>query len=234
MDLAPEGASLMEKFDLNQVEGDEDRDGGKPFVGLRLARVNHNCQSNAAHVYDEVARVIVLYALRDIEPNEEICITYTNFANLSPKRPNAVHSSEKEFKLIQLTLQDSWGVTCPDDCYCKDIEARKLVLEGRRLFVELHSWFSRGVTEKSLVVGEKILEIQRQLNVSWFKRGLMYNDLFTIAVMNKKTLHRAEGYIRAALDIFRNVCPYSKITEKCERRLKHPELEANYLKMEWN
>ena len=65
-DLGPEGSPLELKFTCNSL----------PTVAVRIARVNHSCQPNADTIYDETARVTVLFAIKDIQPGEEIFIRY--------------------------------------------------------------------------------------------------------------------------------------------------------------
>ena len=82
-DLEPKGGSLQDKFNLNEWPSAWPcRDNGKSYVGLRISRVNHNCRPNAARIYDEVARVEILYALQDIPPGEEICYSYYIFPHI--------------------------------------------------------------------------------------------------------------------------------------------------------
>jgi len=80
MNLEPKGASLQAKFELNQLIGHPSRDGGKNFVGLRISRMNHDCRPNAGYSYDETARAEIVFAQRDIQPGEEICISYFTYA----------------------------------------------------------------------------------------------------------------------------------------------------------
>jgi len=104
--LEPKGASLESKFQLNSVAGDEDRDGGKDIVGLRISRVNHDCRSNAARIYDDGARVDVLFALRDIQPGEEVCVNYCSFARMDLSRPTArLRPPEMEFSVYAQSLK---------------------------------------------------------------------------------------------------------------------------------
>ena len=54
-------------------------------VALRNARVNHACQPNASTIFDETARVAILFAQKDIQPGEEITICYySGFFSLLP------------------------------------------------------------------------------------------------------------------------------------------------------
>jgi len=70
-DLGPEGEALEEKFSSNTLVG-----GRMKGVALRIARVNHACQPNVSYICDEMTRVAVLYALKDIQPGEELTSCY--------------------------------------------------------------------------------------------------------------------------------------------------------------
>ena len=234
VDLAPEGAPLEVKFQINSMTGDPARDGGKSYVGLRVARINHDCRPNAGYIYDATARVEVIFAQREIQPGEEICISYCSFASLNLERPMASKKGpEAEFEAIQRTLFNTWGIVCPSNCFCKDPTARKLVLEGRRIKDEVDDLAGRGWIEKALLTASKLLEIQRRLNISWLCRASTEFYCFQIALRLRKTLGRAEQYIRAVREMYWVICPYSVYTtRRYEKLLAHPELDPNYLIME--
>lgn len=224
---------MEDKFKLNSVMGDEDRDGGKAMVGLRMSRVNHSCRPNASRAYDEAARVNILFALKDIQKDEEICVTYCNFARIDPERPTAGMSpQEQEFDATQESLKFNWGITCPDDCYCKDPAVRKLVLEGRKLDFLMENWAVIGETEASLMAGEKLLDILRELNISWIHWAAIEFDLFRIALMKRKTFAKACNYIRAVANVYRIITPYSKYTRNYEKLAVEPKEDGHYLMMD--
>ncbi len=159
MDLEPKNGSLDDKFRLNAFNGSSSREDGKHYVGVRLSRLNHSCHPNADHVYDDVACVAILFAQRDIQPGEEICIDYTYFRALEPSRPTAKLDSKEEFKLIQSNLLDKFGIICPDDCFCKNSESKKLIVKGRKLHEEVLLLASKVMLEDALIAGEKLLEV---------------------------------------------------------------------------
>ena len=228
--MAPEGASLFVKFRTNCISGNLERDNGKDIVGLRTSRLNHNCRPNAGCVYDETAHVEIVFAQRDIQPGEEICITYFNFASLDSVRPTAKMEPEAEFRYVQDMLLKKWGIVCPDDCYCKCQKTRELILEGRRICAKIEPMAGRAQTEDALAWGEKHLDILRHLNLSWTELADAHYILFQVALTRRKTLPIADRHIRKAHDIFKTIYPYSEShTKKCERLLKNPEKNANYL-----
>jgi len=223
---------LEVKFEINSVQGDEHRDGGKNYVGLRLSRANHHCRPNADYVYDETARVVVLFAQKDILPGDEICISYISFADFALDRETVdLSTPEEEFKSVQDYLAANWGISCPKDCFCKDINSRKLVIKGRRIHKEMSLLVGQKQTEEALEFGDKFLNIQRLLDVSWLKRVETEYHCFQIALMRQETLCRAKEYLSNVFRFYKANCPYSLFTKTCENLLKHPETDRNYLIM---
>ncbi len=203
------------------------------MVGLRSSRINHSCRPNASRAYDEAARVNIIFALKDIQEGEEISMTYNNFARLDSERPTAGMSPpEKEFDAVQESLKFNWGITCSCDCYCKDPAVRKLVLEGRKLDWLIEYRGMKGETEAALANGEKLLDIFRELNISWIHRASIEFDLFRIALMKRKTLPMADKYIQAVVEAYRIMTPYSKYTKNYEKLMEDPEEDGHYLRME--
>ncbi len=108
-------------------------------VALRIARVYHACQPNAGTIYDETARVAILFAQRDIQPGEEISICYYSaFFSLLPGAHvfgmNPEWNIEQEFDFVknQAIYSIGWNA-CPSDSSCYDPVIRALVQEGRQL-----------------------------------------------------------------------------------------------------
>jgi len=201
-------------------------------VALRIARANHSCGYNAAHVNDEVAKVEILYAVRDIQPEEEICIYYISHANLKSELSDGRGGLDNEFQCVEQTLRNKWGIICPADCFCKDPAGRSLTNDAQKLAMEMQAMGQRGHTEQALKAGEKLLVIQKRLNGPWVFRALTNFNLFEIAVMQKKTLPRANGYIQAAVDIFKTIIPYSNSTTRMVAMMNNPKMDPNYLIME--
>ena len=134
----------------------------------------------------------------------------------------------------RLKLKTHWGIACPSDCFCKDADARKMVLEGRRLsdLAALMSRLQSGWAEGALNAGENRLDIQRRLNMSWSDLAKFECELYHISLMQKKTLPKAARFVKDVLRIYKTISPYSKLIEKYEKLLKHPESDEYYLNME--
>lgn len=121
MALEPKGASLQEKFRFNQVSCGENQ--GTVFC-LRLSRVNHSCDPNAAHWYDATYGVKVLSAVRDIEEGEEICFSYIGFNDVG---------CDMTAEMSRWFLEGKWGIKCPESCLCRNNNALERIREAREL-----------------------------------------------------------------------------------------------------
>jgi len=239
-DLEPEGGSLLQKFSGNYLLG-ANRE-GLFNVALRIARVNHACQPNAAVIYDETARVAVLFAQKDIHPGQEICMCYyTPFFSLLPIPSSNMYPGmnpewniEEELNFIKDEALSTYGITCPADCSCNDPIIWNLVQEGRQLHKTIKTLANQlEMTEEVLAAGDKLLDIHRRLNVSWIYRGFTEHILFLQAIRESVTLPRAKEYIRSAVELFRNICPYSeKLTKTYEKLMEHPEAHPNFMMMD--
>lgn len=109
------------------------------------------------------ARVEVLFAQRDIQPGEEVCITYHSFSTVMYAN---MSDPEEDFKAIQRNLIER-GIICRDDCFCKDPGARKLVLKGRRLNTKVKRMAGRdGTLDRLEETAKKLVVIQESLNVT--------------------------------------------------------------------
>jgi len=205
-------------------------------VALRIARVNHACQPNAAAVYDETALVAVLVSLKDIQPGDEISISYyapffVLHSRISMPGMGRDPSIVQELNYVKKSLlYDAFGITCPADCPCFDPAIPALVKEGRKIYQTAVDLAKENKIEEALTAGEKLLDVHRRLNVSCVDRGFTEFRLFQIAVQKSETLPRAMKHLRSAAELFGKICPYSeRLTKKFEKLLKHPELDKNYL-----
>lgn len=221
MNLAPEEASLEKKFESNIVGAEPERDEGKPFVGLRIARVNHDCRPNADVVYDDGARVEVLFAQRDIQPGEEVCITYHSFSSVMYAK---MSDPEEDFQAIERKLFER-GIICSDDCYCKDPDARKLVLEGRELNTKIKRMAGRdGTFDRIEETAKKLVVIQESLNVTpHLDRCTTYLRSCTIAIgrcKDETKIAWTGDYLKLTFETCKIIRPYSEMTKDVEKQVE--------------
>jgi len=221
MDLVPVGGTLREKFLTNAIAGHPERDDGRPYIALRISRLNHNCRPNAANYSDEVARVDVLYALYDIQPGEEICISYTSFSDISLVRQYSYLPEIFEYSKIQKDLS-KWGIKCARDCYCKNPDAWAMIREGRKLGAEIKALAEKRKINEALRKGDQLLDIHQRLNESWLLRARTQFELYKIAKKKPipENIAKAREHLRAACDTYKIICPFSATTKHYERLIK--------------
>ena len=209
---------------------------GLKAVALRISRVNHACQPNASYIWDETARAAILYALKDIQPGEEVtsCYYYPLFrlsSALHAPGMNPDCSIKEELNFVKNMFQfPSLGIVCSADCSCFDPAILALIQEGRQLHASVIALAGQFKIEEVLAVGDKLVDVHRRLNISWLYLGIQNLNLFRVAVVKSELLPRAKDYLRSAVEIFRKICPYSDTyTKMSEKLLEHPEADVNYM-----
>ncbi|KAK0622989.1 hypothetical protein B0T14DRAFT_427228 [Immersiella caudata] len=65
-------------FDIDPDDGDEIQDHGFFVVFPEIARFNHDCRPNADYYFDHAALSQFIHATRDIQPGEELTLSYIN------------------------------------------------------------------------------------------------------------------------------------------------------------
>ena len=214
-DLEPKEASLEDKFMLNSFRGSPKLDGGRPLIGLRSSRLNHNCSPNAGMSRDYIARTIIIFSLRDIQPAEEICICYCD--RLDPDlNPDINISLLNESKLFF-----NWEIICPDDCFCRNEKTHLLIVRANHLYVQLRG---PSTIKYRLEAGVKLLEIYDLLRISWVQKERLLHELWKIDTSqpNQKCSGRKHQFCIDSLKIRRIISPfevmqYPKLDECLER-----------------
>ena len=218
--------------------------------------MNHSCKPNSGRSLDETAKAVILVAQKEIQPGEEITVLYSHFGSYQPfpiiRSKNEIQlynsvvrskydeiiegydlaESEFYFAEIQFAMRGNWSFVCPSDCFCKDLRARKLIVDGKRLYKEIFLMASKGRIEEALKAGEKLLEIDMELNiVPWSQRAVIYFNLFEIAMPVSKL--RAQKYLEKSLELDKIVAPFCQQTGVCEKLLKElDEIDQDYSKKE--
>lgn len=197
-------------------------------------KINHGCRPNAASIVDDGAQVLIVYALRDIQPGEEILFCYLPFTRTDPSRPTARFKSLGEAYAVRDSLLLKQGIVCSPDCFCKDPKVLELVEEGIQVnnaCLELLLCPDCRDIERVVELGEKLLDIQKRLEASLETQASTHFSLFNFVALlknNKRTL-RKKGlqHLEAATKIMKSIIPYSKRTKCLEKCLENPEAAAN-------
>ena len=122
----------MEKFNLNALRQSSDT---SPWtVSLRISRLNHDCDPNAAVATCTTTKVNIVYAQRDIPVGQEICIPY-QLDRLFIRSARATSLDPFTFEqMIRFYFFETWNICCPADCLCRSESLKKLISKAADLF----------------------------------------------------------------------------------------------------
>lgn len=202
--------------------------------------MNHDCHPNAGYSYDETARVVIIFAQRNIQPGEDICLDYSPFPRLFQKTLHKLMGANKRFYKSSSTcldpssspLSSKCEMLCPPTCSCYRSRVNN-DLDLDSLFHELVKMIDSYQPVETLKIGEQFLEAQRQLNNSWFDIAMIEQNLFEIGIIYSKTVEKAKQHLERCLKIRRIIAPFSiQKTLKWEELLKNPEAHPAYLKVD--
>lgn len=185
-DLLPDGGSLAEKWELNRMGTLV----GKSVLALRIVRANHHCAPNASHYYDEINGLKILIANRDIAVGEEICISYTNFGDVSETDMSAEEHRE--------VLSRKWHIQCPPDCFCYNQDFITALEEAKVLDFAVMDFGRNRQTELAISAGEDLLKYHRLYNSGYASMARTYYDLFQICITKRKFLAIGLQYLYQA------------------------------------
>ncbi|KAK4238620.1 mannose-6-phosphate isomerase [Achaetomium macrosporum] len=125
--------------------------GGKEYMGLfaDLARVNHACKPNAFIHFSETTLAMTIWSARDIEPGEEITISYVDAGMTSQER--------------QQLLEQIWGFKCQCDLCTASSDARNASdsrrIEIRHLQDEVVTLAQKGEFNKAVEQTERLFAL---------------------------------------------------------------------------
>jgi hypothetical protein len=166
-------------------------------------------------------QVKILFSERPIEEGEEICICYANYDDVGSKLTHV------ESRLL---LQTKWGITCPDDCPCRDTERHKIINESRELYSMVYQMGCTGNPEGALRALKKLIENLESHIHSLMNLQTAYNDGFQIAIMKRKTIPLGIEYVKKSYDIRSSLQhPLSPKILEYKRWVENPRLHRNYL-----
>ena len=184
--------TFMQKISRNAF-GSVDGRGSVFGICFRMSRVNHACDPNASWYLDYETNATTLHAGKNIKAGEEITVSYTGF--LDPT--NVEEPSQFAVHVAKLQLM---GVTCPENCACKDPKHRSRLNRSKALEAELESIDASKDLQRFLKVGmrrvrlhsDSALETRLRVRVAFFELAARYG-------------HRLEG-----LGMHRIVCQLTR------------------------
>jgi len=114
--------------------------------------------------YDRDARVQIIFSIQEIQPGEEILISFYAHLMFHENNSNTLMDlwDQKEgldpIEHEKDHPKNKWGIICPDDCACKDPEVRLLAMKGKPLFKKMLS-MENGHTMDACIAAEMVLDI---------------------------------------------------------------------------
>ena len=217
-DLEPIGGTTLEKERLNSFGAGAE---GQSVLCVRVARMNHDCNSNACHTFEEGSGVMVVVANRDIEPGEEICINYTNFnGRLGGHNPESARN----------LLFDKWKIRCTDSCGCRE-EARVAMLrQARQLDSEICEMLKTRNPMGCIPKIDLLIDLLDRTGATWTWRQHTLWTGFRLSIMQEDTIHRAKDYGRLALRLQESIFHFdSERTREMRRYIQDPTKHKCYL-----
>jgi len=188
--LVPTNGTLQEKWDTNSFFTPE----GGDNIGIRLARVNHDCRNNATNKYVVDLNTFILIALRDIKKDEEISIQYYFYNDFS---------SSKEIRDARPSIiKPKWEVDCKDTCICRDNNIKERIEKAHQLDASIPSMPLR--TEEQIRTAlksvDELIKMGEELGSGIMPLARTYYDGFQISITNRKTFPLHKKYIEKYLE----------------------------------
>lgn len=204
----------------------------RPF---RIAQVNHDCRPNAAiyssqYVSNREVFACVLYAVRDIEPGEEICINYVDPMQLFGRV--TLNKALVELLQLKLSLARKWGIVCNSDCVCNSSSMYANVIEALIMNVHKESW--KDSLLSPLKAAQDFVDILDCISPAPIPKALVRcNIAFSIrnhvralpelefaSQESDLKWQKAQQYLLEAYSVLSNIIPLSVLTKKLEVDLK--------------
>eukprot|EP01132_Coremiostelium_polycephalum_P008530 gene8530-10485_t len=188
--LMPHPGSLQDKWDLNSFFTPE----GGDNLGIRLARVNMDCQNNATNKFIPDLGVFILVSSRDIKKGEEIFIQYYFYNDFST--PKQVR------ELREKIISDKWDVNCKDSCICKNKEILEKIQKAHELdeLIPTLPLRTEEQIRKSLKCVDDLIKMGEQYSPGIMALSRTYYDGFQISITNPKTFPLHKKYIEKYLE----------------------------------
>ncbi|KAF2069195.1 hypothetical protein CYY_009485 [Polysphondylium violaceum] len=210
--LMPHSGSLAAKWDFNNMYSSE----GGENLGVRVSRLNHDCNNNATFKYIPDLKVFIIVSIVDIAKDQEITIQYQSF--------NDVSKDAKYRNVRLMILNEKWGIKCQADCVCRDKAVRLRIEKAHQVDKVIPSLlkFAENDIKAKLKVIDDNIEVIQELGGCPISLIRPYYDGFQIAILNQKTVPLSTKYIDKLIE-------YSEIINS-----KHSEEHKTFLKYKEN
>jgi hypothetical protein len=139
---------------------------------------------------------MVVSAIRDILPGEEVCINYTN---INGRNTQVDPESAREI------LFQKWGIACPGDCKCKDQQFNDDLRRCRSLNAEIAEMVSRNDHVGGLEKVDELLGALTKIEATWGWHEQIYWAGFVFAVLQDAGQTAVNKYGTEALKLHASV-----------------------------
>ena len=197
-ELVADQVRVMSIFSVNNIE--------MPRYGLAVyataSRLNHSCTPNVHHSYNPSLKRITVFAMQDIQPNEELLTTYIGGPGTYALRSERIEQ-----------LRVTYGFTC--ECpACSDTTMQS---DGRRELMGAVAWgldqYNQGATANhafvpanplaALTQAEDLITVMLEENVVSMELAKAYRTASTQA-LKLKDYDKALEYARNEAEVERN------------------------------
>ncbi|EGG15857.1 hypothetical protein DFA_09526 [Cavenderia fasciculata] len=217
--LMPHGGTLQAKWDLNSFFTPE----GGDNLGIRLARVNHDCRNNATNKYVTELNSFVLIAIKDIAAGEEITIQYYFYNDFSTiKQVRDIRES---------IIKPKWDVVCDSTCVCKDAAVVDRIEKAHQLDASIPTMSLRTEADvrKALQAVDNLIAMGEDLSSGIMALSRTYYDGFQLSITNQKTFPLHTKYIEKYLEAVEIVdSKHSNTYAEALRYKTFPESHRNH------
>lgn len=172
----------------------------------------------------------ILFAERSIEAGEEISINYQPFTTPS--------STSLSSYLVGCgaQLQANWGVSCPQNCICKDAEILEDISKSLEIAKTISQLGEEGDVLGALSQVETLITLQKGSGMPYSvferSRSTLWNG-FQFGIMTKASLDQGREYLDTFVGIMGDILhPKSEAMVKYMGFQKDPGSHPNYLKWE--
>lgn len=154
-----------------------------------ISRINHSCVPNVYHSWNCFKKFETVYALKDIEKNEEIVTSYIDLYADRDTRKNQLKKSFRFICCCQICKNDSSNI--------KKSDIRRKVLNQLDQEIALFAFKN---PEKAIIKGEQLLKYLKDEDMYYLANyvGRIAYDVFQIMLTNIKTNKK----LSATIDIW--------------------------------
>jgi hypothetical protein len=179
---------------LQRLSGISFKNGYK--MCARILHFWHSCDPNAFQCRDKGTDVVVVAALRKIEPGEEITISFVRWVDPS------IPAGPKEARLQLL----KWGIKCPPSCRCYDKDLKSRMARIKKLYALYQKKCNKPSTRvEALALWEMLFQLYTQADNCPVSICRLYDERFYLCTGSRDTFAKGLKAIKKCLQFYQKV-----------------------------